>query len=300
MRSSMKMRSSVRACELHEAVDVLPQNLRHAHEPRAAAVEHDGARGDRLLAVRERVERDYRLLLALARLELELDPHRVAREVVELADGNLLLLDRVLYRLGERVGRLAPRKLGDDELVLAVLLDLRADLDLAEAVLVLAHVHEAAELEVGVELERLLLDERDLGFEKLDEVVREYRRRKADRDAVCAHHQQKRDLRGKVDWLLLAAVVVGDVGGGLAVEDFLLRKLGEAALDVPDRGVRHPRQERAEVALAVDEISLALSPQLVGEDYDCVADRRVAVRMVLHRLADDVGDLGVPAVVLLV
>ena len=64
--------------------------------------------------------------------------------------------------------------------------------------------------------------------------------------------------------------------------------------------MRHTGQERAEVSLAVYEISLALAPQLVGEDHDCVADGSVAVRVVLHRLADDVGDLGVSAVVLLV
>ena len=32
--------------ELHQAIDVLPQNLRHAHEPRTAAVEYDWTRRD--------------------------------------------------------------------------------------------------------------------------------------------------------------------------------------------------------------------------------------------------------------
>ena len=130
--------------------------------------------------------------------------------------------------------------------------------------------------------------------------MRENRRRKTDRDAVCAHHQEQRNLRGEIDRFFLSSVVVGDIGGGLPVEDFLLRELGQAALDITNRGVRHAGQERAEVSLSVDEVSLALAPQLVCEDYDCIADGSVAVRVVLHRLADDVGDLGVSAVVLLV
>ncbi len=39
---------------------------------------------------------------------------------------------------------------------------------------------------------------------------------------------------------------------------------------------------------------------LVRQHHERVADGRVAVRMILHRVADDVGDLDEPAVVLLV
>ena len=194
--------------------------------------------------------------------------------------------------------RLAPRQLRDDELRLVVLLDLRANPDLAEPVLVVAHVHDAAELEVGVELERLLLQKRDLGLEKLDEVVRQDRRRKPHRDAVRAHHQQKRDLRGQVDRLFLAPVVVRHERGRLPVEDLLAREFRQAAFDVARRRVRHAGVERAVVALPVDEIALALAPELVRQNHDRVADGGVAVRMVLHRVADDVRDLGVAAVVL--
>ena len=64
--------------------------------------------------------------------------------------------------------------------------------------------------------------------------------------------------------------------------------------------MRHARQKRAVVSLPVYEVSLALAPELVRENDDRVADRRIAVRVVLHRLADDVRDLSVPPVVLLV
>ena len=161
--------------ERGEAVGVLLEYLRDGHHLRTPAVEDYRARREGLLAVRKRVERGDRLLLAFAGGELELDLNGVGREVVELADGDLLALDRVLDRLRDGVSRLAPGELRYHELVLVLLHDSRADLDLAETVLVFGNVHYAAELEVGVESERLLLDKVYLGLEKLDEVVRENR-----------------------------------------------------------------------------------------------------------------------------
>ena len=181
----------------------------------------------------------------------------------------------------------------------SVVLPHGAHLDLAEAVLVLAHVNDAAGLEVGVELERLLLDEGDLRLEELDEVVREDRRREAHGDAVRAHHEEERDLRGQEHGLLLAPVVVRHVVRGLGIEHFLAREVGEAALDVTRGGRGHARVEVAVVSLAVDEVALALAPQLVREHHDRVADGRVAVRVVLHGVAHDVRHLRVLAVVLL-
>ena len=159
---------------------------------------------------------------------------------MDLAHLHLLLLDRVLDVVDERVRGLAPRERGDHELVLVAVLDHGAHLDLAEAVLVLAHVDHAAGLEVGVELERLLLDEGDLRLEELDEVVRQDRRREAHGDAVRAHHQEERDLRGQEHGLLLAPVVVRHEVGRLGVEHLVAREVGETALDVTRGGGGHP------------------------------------------------------------
>ena len=287
------------AREEHEPVHVLLQDLRDRHQLRTPRVQHDRARGDGALAVGERVERGLHLVLRLARRELQLDLDVLGGEVVDLAHLHLLLLDRVLDVVDERVRGLAPRERGDHELVLVAVLDDGAHLHLAEAVLVLAHVHDAAGLEVGVELERLLLDEGDLRLEELDEVVREDRRRKAHGDAVRAHHEEERDLRGQEHGLLLAPVVVRHEVRGLGVEHFVPREVGEAALDVTRGGGGHARVEVAVVSLAVDEVALALAPQLVREHHDRVADRRVAVRVVLHGVADDVRHLRVLPVVLL-
>ena len=71
---------------------------------------------------------------------------------------------------------------------------LRADFDLARAVLVFARVHQAAGLEIGQALERLLLENGDLRLEQLREIVRQNARGHADRDAFGAEHEQQRQL----------------------------------------------------------------------------------------------------------
>ena len=129
--------------------------------------------------------------------------------------------------------------------------------------------------------------------------MRQDGRREADRNAVRAQHQQERNLRGQINGLLAASVVVGNVGRGLLVEDLLAGKVREPTLDVTRRRVRHARVERAVVPLAVDEIALALAPELVGQDAQRVANGGVAVRVVLHRMTDDVRHLRVAAIVLL-
>ena len=255
--------------ELHEPLDVGAEDLRHLHQPRAAVDEHHRARRDRLLAAGEGVERGHRLLRRRPGGELQLDADRLAGEVVDLADGDLLLLDGVLDRLRDGVGGLAPGQLGDDEFALLRGVDARAHLHLAEAVLVVARVHDSAELEVRQKLERLLLDDGDLRLEELDEVVGQDGGGEADGDSVRAQHQQQRQLRGQVDRLLVAPVVAVHVGRGLGIEDVVAGERGEAALDVARRRVRHAGVERAVVALSVDEIAAALAPELVRQASPC-------------------------------
>ena len=285
--------------ERHQPFDVLLQNLRDRHHLRTARVQDDGPGRNRLLARRKGVERGLDLLLRRAGLQLQLDTHGVGGEVVQLAHHHLLLLDGIFDRGGDGVGRLAPRQLGNDELVLVLGLDDRANLHFAETVLVVGRVHDAAQLEIREKRDGLFLDEVDLGFKQLDEVVRQDGGGEAHGNAVRAQHQQERYLGRQIDGLLLASVVVGHELGGLLVEHLLARKVGELALDVTRGGVRHAGVDGAEVSLAVDEIAVALAPELVRQDHDRVANRGVAMRVVLHGVADDVGDLGVLAVVLL-
>ena len=69
------------------------------------------------------------------------------------------------------------------------------------------------------------------------------------------------------------------------MEHRLERELGQPALDVARGGGGMARQQVPEVPLPLDEVVL------VREHDEGVADRGVAVRMQLHRVADHVGDL---------
>ena len=79
--------------------------------------------------------------------------------------------------------------------------------------------------------------------------------------------------------------------GDLRVEHHFLRELAQAGLDVSRRGVGVAGEDVAPVALAVDR------EPLLAQLHEGAEDGLVAVGVVLHRLAHDVGDLGVGAVV---
>ncbi len=112
-------------------------------------------------------------------------------------------------------------------------------------------------------------------------------------DAVDAQHQAQGDLGGQEDRLFVAPVVARDVLGDFGREELFASQLGEAALDVTPGGSFVARKDVTEVALPFDEITL------VGEGYDGVLNRHVAVRMVVHGVAHHAGDLGETPVVLL-
>jgi hypothetical protein len=60
----------------------------------------------------------------------------------------------------------------DDDSRLVFDFDFRADFDLAGAILVLARIHQPAGLKIGQALERLFLEDGDLGFEQGERVRR--------------------------------------------------------------------------------------------------------------------------------
>ena len=96
------------------------------------------------------------------------------------------------------------------------------------------------------------------------------------------------------DRLLAAAVVAGDEAGQLVIEELRAGQLGQPALDVARGGGRVAGEQVAEVPLALDQVLL------VGQRDQGVADGGVAVGVVLHGVADDVGHLDEFAVVVLV
>ena len=280
--------------EFEELADVGAEDFGDGAFAGAVVLDDDHVGRDLALALGERVESGDGLFDVGAGDQGDDDLDLVGRGVLDGLDGDLLAARGLLDGGDERLGRLAEGDLADDDDVGAARFEAGARGDAAVAVAVLREVEEAAGLEVGQHLERLVLDDGDFGLEQLHEVVREDERREADGDALGAEHEQQRELRGQQQGLLVAPVVAGDELGRLLVEDLVAGELGEAALDVARRGGAVAGVDVAEVALPLDEVAL------VGEVHEGLADGGVAMRVVLHRVADDVGHLDEASVVLLV
>lgn len=129
------------------------------------------------------------------------------------------------------------------------------------------------------------------GVDHLVEVMGKNFRRQADCDSLDALCEQEGELHGKCDGFLLASVVGGCPFRYLGTEDGLECELGEAGLDISGCGGRVAGEDVSPVSLGVDE------EFFLAELHEGVADGGVAVRVVLHGIADDVGHLVVASVV---
>ena len=269
---------------------IAPEHLRHAHLHRAALADHRHVHRNRNRAVGVHVQPLHRLLRIVSAGRHHLDLHLVGGVVVDARNLDLVLLGRLLDRRHQRLGGGGGRNFADDE-VAADDFDLRPQRNLAVAVVVFAHIHQPALLEIRVELEGFAPQLRDLRLEQFVEVVRHDLRRHADRDAVAAEHQERRHLRRKHHRLDPPPVVGVDEFGDVVVEQYLMPERRKTALDVPPRRRRTAGQDVAEIPLPGDVILL------VGKHHQRIFDRRVAVRMKVHRVADDVRHLvGAPVV----
>ena len=250
-----------------------------------------GRNGD--FAVGECVERVDGLVARLVAGHVYDDLDLLGRVVVHAADLDLALLvgadDRLLDRLGgRRVGYF-----GDGERAFVNLRDARAHLHrpAPQSVVVAAHVRQAPRGEVGPQLEVAALEVGDRRVDQLVEVVGQDFRGQAHGDAVGTLGQQQRELDGQRHGLLVAAVVGAHPLRGLAVEHHVEGEFRQPRLDVSAGRRLVAREDVAPVALAVDQ--QVLLPQL----HQRVLDRGVAVRMVLHGLAHDVGHLVIASVI---
>ena len=113
-------------------------------------------------------------------------------------------------------------------------------------------------------------------------------------DALGALRQQEREAYGEFGRLEVAAVVGVHPVGDLGVENHLFGKLAESRLDVSRRGVGVTGEDVSPVTLTIHGEAL-LTELDKGAEYGLVA-----VRVVLHRLTDDVRHLRERAVIHLV
>jgi hypothetical protein len=222
--------------QVDQLLRVRPQHLRHGHLHRPLVADDDDPAVQGLLALREGVQRVHQLLGIDSLGHLDRDLHLLGGEIVDRPDLQFPLPGGVLDRPDQRIGGGPRRDLGDHHGVLVLDPHPGADADAAPAVVVLLGVHQAAGGKVGDDLEGAALEDGDLGFEQLDEVVGQDAGGQADRDALGTEHEEERQLAGQRDRLLVAAVVGRNELGELVVEQLRPRQFGQARLDVAGGG----------------------------------------------------------------
>ena len=270
------------------------QYLARCHEHRLVVHNHAGLRREADLARCERVQRVYRLVRAHAGGQIDHNLDLGGGVVVHLLYLDFAFLVCLDDAVDQHIRRHGVGQLGDhDGLALLVVVHARTDAQPAalSAVVVAADVDQPARREVGIYLELLLAQHFHARFQQFAEVIRQDHRRQRHRNAARALCQQQGELDGQRHGLFLASVVRRLPLRGLRVEDHLLGELRQAGLDVAAGGGIVAGEYVAPVTLAVDE------EVFLSEVDQCVLDAGVAVRMVLHRVAHDVGHLGEPSVV---
>ena len=111
------------------------------------------------------------------------------------------------------------------------------------------------------------------------------------RDTFHALRQQQRELDRQMNRLVFATVVTLHPLGRLGVENGLEGELGESCLNITGRSGTVSGEDIAPVTLTVYQ------QVFLTQLNERIADRGIAVRVVLHGLTDDIGYLVVLAVI---
>ena len=213
--------------------------------------------------------------------------------VVDLLNLDLTLVVALHDALDDAARGGAVGYLADDKCFLILLTDSRTNAHLAatQTVVVVGHIHQASRREVGIEGERLIAQIGDGGVDQFVEVMGQELGRQAYGDTFGALCQQQRELDRQRHRFGVTVVVGTGPIGGLMVEDDLLGKLREARLDITRCCGIVTREDVAEVTLRVHQ------QVLLCQLHKGVADGRIAMRVVFHRVTHDVGHLVEAAVI---
>ncbi len=269
------------------------EDVRDAEELGFAIGDDAGVGGDGEFAVAEGVEGVAGLVGVSAGGEVDEDVGVCGGVVLDFLDFDFSFFASGDDGVHEAAGGGAEGDFGDAEDAFFGGVDAGADADFsaAEAIAVVGGIHDAGGGEVREEGEGLVAEDGDGGVDEFVEVVREDFAGESDGDALDALGEEDRELHGEGDGFLVSSVVAGEPLGGLGVEDDVEGVYGEAGLDVAWCGCAVAGEGVSPVSLGVDEEFL-----LTDLDHG-IADRLIAVRVVFHGVADDVGDFAVAAIV---
>ena len=162
--------------QMQSVVYALLQNRAYVQELRLLVLDNAAVWRYAHLAVGKCVERVERLVRRYARSQVNKNLGLGSRDVLNLADLYLALLDGFQYALDERSGRLAERNLAYYQRLVVEFLDFCAHLYRAAslAVVVLAYVNASSRKEIGIEVEFLAVKVGDGSVANLVKVVRKY------------------------------------------------------------------------------------------------------------------------------
>ncbi len=262
---------------------IAPDHGLHVHDLGFVLADHQHVDrfGDRTVGVG--VQRLHGFFRVLPARRNDFDFDVFAGVIVDCGDFQAVFLDLPFDGRDQLLGGGQRRDFADDQLA-AVDVDAGTQLDFAVALLVFGHIHQPALLEIRVKLVFLAVQFGDLRFEQFDKVMRHDFGGHADRDPLRTQQQQRRDLDRQHHRLFFAPVVGFDEIGQVFVEQHLAPQRRQPRFDITRRRRAVTGQDVAEVPLPVHEIFF------VRQHHQRVADRGVAVGMILHGLPDDVGD----------
>ena len=269
------------------------QNVAHRHELRLAIDNHAGVRRNRELTVAERKQG--------ISCGLRIGPSRQVHEdvgigrsvVLDPCDLDLALVRRSDDRIHQRASGGAKGNFGDPQNAFFVGGDPRAHphLAAAQSVAVIRRIHDAARREIRQQVHRFIAQHGDRRLDELIEIVRQHLTGKPDGNALDPLREKKRKFHRQGVRLLATTIVTRQPTRGLGVKDNIERKFREARFNV-SRGRRSITGEGiAPVTLGVDE--QVLLPEL----HDRRTDRLITMRVIIHRVAHDPGDLVVAAII---
>ncbi len=124
--------------------------------------------------------------------------------------------------------------------------------------------------------------------------MRKYLRGHTHGDAFGSLRKKQRETYRKLRRFLIPTVIRGHPVRYLRIEYDFLREFAEPRLDVTRGGVAVTGEDVSPVTLAVYQIAL------LAQLNEGAQDGRVSVRMIFHRLSDQVRDLGKASVILFI
>ena len=263
-------------------------------EDRFLILHHAAVGTDVHFAIGERIEGVDGFVGRRTGRQLYHDTRLIGGKVINLTNFNLSLLVRLKDGLDNLRSGGSERNLGDDKrLVVVRLLNTSTNLDgtASFTIVVLRYIDHAACREIGEKLKLFIAQVRQRSIAKLIEVMRQYLRVQTNRYTFYTLGQQQRELNRQMNRLVFTSVVGLHPLGRLRIKDRLQRKLRETRLNITRSCGAIPRKDVSPVTLAINQ--QIFLPQL----DECIADRSIAVRVVLHCLADDIGYLVVLPVV---